>query len=172
VISLVTRQRWLVWPALAVSVFAWGTAIGAASAVLLPGYPIRAGAAPGSVLDVFEHNLVVLLFITAGAVTLGLTAAVELLLNGGIFGFVGAELVLRNQAGMLWSAVAPQFVFEVGAYVLAAAASLRMGWQFWWPFVTRSRQPRLPWKRWLVAESVAVAMLYAGAFVEVNYAHI
>jgi uncharacterized membrane protein SpoIIM required for sporulation len=172
VIALAARQRWLIWPAVASCVFGWGTAIGAASAVFLPGYPITAGATPGAVLDVFEHNLVVLLFITAGALTLGLTAAVELLVNGGVFGFVGVELVLRDQAGMLWSAVAPQFVFEVGAYVLAAAASLRAGWHFWWPFLTRRRRPRLLWKAWLLAESVAVAMLYAGAFVEVTYAHI
>ena len=164
--------RWMIWPGVAIAVFALGTGIGAFVALALPHVPIQPTNSIGSVSAVFAHNLVVLAFISFGAVTLGLTAAIEMLVNGGSLGFVGVEMILRHQEGVLWTAIAPQFVFEVGAYLLAAAAALRVGWNFWWPFVSRRGRPRLLWKSWLVADVVAAALLYVGAFIEVTYSHV
>jgi uncharacterized membrane protein SpoIIM required for sporulation len=162
----------LIWPGVAIGVFVLGAGIGSLGAMALPHYAITTNHSIGSVSTVFEHNLIVLAFISFGAVTLGLTSAIELFVNGGSFGFVSVEMIMRNQGGVVWTAVAPQFVLEVGAYVLAAAATLRAGWNFWWPFLTRRGRPRLLWRSWLVAGVVAAALLYAGAFVEVTYSHV
>lgn len=167
-----SSRRWLIWPGVAIGVFVLGAWIGAAAAMLLPAYPITTTSTVGSVSTVFEHNLVVLAFISFGAVTLGLTSAIELFINGGSLGFVGVEMIMRNHGGLLWTAVAPQFVFEVGAYVLAAAATLRAGWNFWWPFVSRRGRPSLLWKSWLLAQIAAAALVYVGAFVETTYSHV
>jgi uncharacterized membrane protein SpoIIM required for sporulation len=167
-----SSRRWLIWPGVAIGVFVLGAWIGAAAGAALPHAPIDTTNSLGSVATVFEHNLMVLAFISFGAVTVGLTAAIELFVNGATLGFVVVEMTLRHREGVLWTAIAPQFLFEVGAYVVAAAAALRVGWNFWWPFVSRRGRPRLLWKSWLVADVVAAALLYAGAFVEVTYSHV
>jgi stage II sporulation protein M len=164
--------RWLIWPGMAVGVFVLGAGVGAAAGFALPHVPIQLSNSIGTVSNVFAHNLVVLAFISLGALTVGLTAVIELFLNGATLGFVVVEMILRHQQGVLWTAIAPQFVFEVGAYVLSAAATLRVGWNFWWPFVSRRGRPRLLWRSWLVATVVATALLYVGAFVEVTYSHV
>ena len=167
-----SSRRWLIWPGVAIGLFLLGTGIGSVGAIALPHYAITTDHSIGSVSTVFEHNLMVLALISFGAVTLGLTSAIELFVNGASFGFVSVEMVMRNQGGVLWTAVAPQFVLEVGAYVLAAAATLHAGWNFWWPFMTRRGRPRLLWRSWLVAGVIAAALLYAGAFVEVTYSYV
>ena len=167
-----SSRRWLIWSGVAIGVFLLGAWLGAAGAIALPQYPITTTHSLGSVTGVFEHNLVVLAFISFGAVTLGLTSGIELFVNGGSFGFVAVEMILRHQGGVLWTAVGPQFAFEVGAYILAAAATLRTGWNFWWPFISRRGRPSLLWKSWLVAQVAGAALVYVGALVEVTYSHV
>ena len=108
----------------------------------------------------------------AGLATLGTTTAGALFLNGGVLGFVGTELLERHQFGMFMTAVAPQLALEVGAYVVAAGATLRLGWSIWWPLVSRRRGVRVQWRGWLVAESAAVLMLFSGAIVEATFSHV
>jgi len=93
-------------------------------------------------------------------------------LNGGVLGFVGTELLERHQLGMLVTAVAPQLAFEVGAYVIAAGATLRLGWSIWWPLVSRRKAGRVQWRQWIVVEGTAVFMLWAGAVMEAKFSHV
>jgi uncharacterized membrane protein SpoIIM required for sporulation len=124
------------------------------------------------VAGIFEHNLAVLALISAGTVTLGLTTAALLFLNGTFLGFVAVELIQGHQALMLLTAVGPQLPFELGAYVISAGAALRLGWSLWWPLLSRRTRGPVRWKAWLMAQGAAVSLLFAGAVVEVAFSHI
>ena len=104
--------------------------------------------------------------------TLGLTTAALLFMNGTFLGFVTVELVEGRHAVMLLTAVGPQLPFELGAYVIGAGAALRLGWSFWWPLLSRRARGPVRWKAWLVAQGAAVILLFAGAVVEVAFSHV
>ncbi len=104
--------------------------------------------------------------------TLGITTAGALFLNGGVLGFVGTELLERHQFGMFMTAVAPQLALEVGAYVIAAGATLRLGSSIWWPLLSRRKGGRVRWTQWMVAETAAVFMLFGGAVLEATFSHV
>lgn len=162
----------VMWSAGGLGIFVLGSCLGALSAWAVPGVPLDPTNSVGSALTIFEHNLVVLGLISAGAPTLGVTTMGALLVNGGAFGFVTTELMERRQAGMFMTAIAPQLLPELGAYVIAAGATLRLGWSFWWPLVCRRKRSRIQWRQWLAAEAVAVFMLFGGAVVEAMYSHV
>jgi uncharacterized membrane protein SpoIIM required for sporulation len=163
---------WFGWCAAALGLYLLGGWLGAAGAVMLPGFPIHPTNSIGSVASVFEHNLVVLAWISAGFLTLGLTTAAELFLNGTLLGFVALEMIERHQVPSLVTAVGPQLPLELGAYLIAAGATLRLGWNLWWPLLARRARRPLAWRAWLAAEGAAVTMLFAGAVVEVVFSHI
>jgi uncharacterized membrane protein SpoIIM required for sporulation len=162
---------WPAWFAGALGLYLLGGWIGAAMGAMLPGFPIATTNSIGSVMAIFQHNLAVLAFISAGWLTFGLTTAGELFLNGTLLGFIGIEMVERHRVQTLVTAVAPQLFFELGAYVIAAGATLRLGWSVWWPLMSRRARQRVPWRAWVAAEAAAVIMLFAGAIVEVLYSH-
>ncbi|HEY1421357.1 MAG TPA: stage II sporulation protein M [Candidatus Dormibacteraeota bacterium] len=163
---------WPAWLGAALGLYLLGGWMGAFAAALTPGLPITQTNSIGSVLTVFQHNLQVLALISGGVLTLGLSTAAELFLNGTLLGFVGLELIQRHQVAPLVTGVVPQLPLELGAYVLAGGATLRVGWSLWWPFLSRRAGGRVPWKGWLVAEAAAVCMLFGGAVVEVLFSHV
>jgi uncharacterized membrane protein SpoIIM required for sporulation len=163
---------WAGWSATAFGFYVLGGLLGATGGAMLPGYPIQPTDSIGPVFTIFEHNLMVLALLSTGFLTLGLTTVAGLFLNGTLLGFVGLELIERHQALSLLTAVGPQLPLELGAYFIAAGATLRIAWDLWWPLLTRRGRRPLRWKAWLAAEGAAVAMLFAGAVVEVMYSHI
>jgi uncharacterized membrane protein SpoIIM required for sporulation len=163
---------WLGWCALALGVYLLGAWIGAAGAFMLPGYPLHPKNSIGSAMTVFEHNLGVVVFISAGVLTLGLTTAMELFFNGTLLGFVSLELIQRHEIRSLLTAVGPQLPLELGAYVISAGATLRLTWKLWWPLLSRGPRRPVRWQAWLAFQGAAVAMLFAGAIVEVMYSHV
>lgn len=162
----------VLWSAGAFGVYMLGAWAGGVAAWALPGAQLNPTNNIGSAVEIFLHNLVVLALISAGSATLGMTTAGALFLNGGVLGFVGTELVERHQMSMFMTAVAPQLALEVGAYVIAAGATLRLGWSIWWPLVSRRKGGRLQWKQWLVAETTAILMLWGGAVMEATFSHV
>src|SRR5439155_21492433 len=117
----------------------------------------------GSVVAIFENNLIVLIWISLGALTLGLSSVLELGLNGMLFGWVAVQLLQRHQAASLFSAVFPQLPFELTAYVIGGGASLRLGWELW-RRVLRRRPPRpISLRPWMTAEAAAISLLFGGA---------
>jgi uncharacterized membrane protein SpoIIM required for sporulation len=173
-----TASRWrfrrglVAWSAAALGLYLLGAWMGGAGALLVPGVPLHPTNVIGSVVDVFGHNLEVLAWISAGAATLGLTTAAELFMNGTILGFVSVEMIEGHHALSLLTAVGPQLPLELGAYVIAAGATLRLGWNLWWPLLSRRERRPVRWKAWMVAEGAAVTMLFAGALVEVLFSHV
>lgn len=173
---MIRAARWIAhpsvfWSAGALGMYVLGAWVGALGAWAMPGAPLNPTNAIGSAVEIFLHNLVVLGVISAGTATLGITTAGALFLNGGVLGFVATELLERRQFGMFVTAVGPQLVPEVGAYVIAAGATLRLGWSIWWPMVSRRRR-MVQWRQWLWAEAAAVCLLVAGAVIEAAYSHI
>jgi len=162
----------VLWSAGAFGVYMLGAWVGGLGAWAVPGAQLNPTNNIGSALEIFLHNLVVLALISAGLVTLGTTTAGALFLNGGMLGFVGTELLQRHQLGMFLTAVAPQLALEVGAYVIAAGATLRLGWSVWWPLVSRRKGPRVLWRQWMLAETAAVFMLFGGAVMEATFSHV
>jgi uncharacterized membrane protein SpoIIM required for sporulation len=162
----------VLWSAGAFGVFMLGAWVGALGAWLTPGAQLDPTNSIGSALEIFLHNLVVLGLISAGGATLGMTTLGALFLNGGLVGYVGTELLERHQFGMFMTAVAPQLALELGAYVLAAGATLRLGWSIWWPLVSRRKGGRVRWRQWVVFETAAVFMLFGGAVVEAAFSHV
>jgi uncharacterized membrane protein SpoIIM required for sporulation len=163
---------WFGWCAAALGLYLLGGWVGGGVAMLLPGVPLNPTNSIGSVESIFEHNLIVLVWISAGFLTLGLTTAAELFLNGTFLGFIALEMIERHQVPSLVTAVGPQLPFELGAYVIASGATLRLAWNVWWPLLARRARRRLAWKAWLAAEGAAVTLLLAGAIVEVIFSHI
>jgi uncharacterized membrane protein SpoIIM required for sporulation len=169
------RQPWrglIGWCAGALGLYLLGAWIGGAGALMVPGIPLHPTNSIGSIASVFAHNLEVLGWISAGVATLGLTTAFELFMNGTVFGFIGVEMIQGHQALSLITAVGPQLPFELGAYVVAAGATLRLGWHIWWPVLSRRGRGRVRWKGWMAAQGAAVTMLFMGAIVEVLYSHV
>jgi uncharacterized membrane protein SpoIIM required for sporulation len=166
------RLGFLGWCAGALTVYLNGALLGGVGALTLPGFPLHPTDSIGSVTGIFEHNLAVLAWISAGTVTLGLTTATLLFVNGTFLGFVAVELIQGHQGLTLLTAVGPQLPFEVGAYVISAGAALRLGWSLWWPLLSRRRRGPVQWKAWLVAQGGAVTMLFVGAIAEVLYSHV
>lgn len=160
------------WSAAALGLYLLGAWMGGVGALLAPGVPLHPTNSIGSIASVFEHNLEVLAWISAGAATLGLTTGAELFMNGTVLGFVSIEMIQGHQALSLLTAVGPQLPLELGAYVIAAGATLRLGWTLWWPLLTRRQRGPVRWRAWMVAEAAAVAMLFAGAVVEVLFSHV
>jgi uncharacterized membrane protein SpoIIM required for sporulation len=165
-------RGWLGWSAGALAVYLYGALMGGAGALMVPGYPLQPTNSIGSVANIFEHNLMVLAWISAGTVTLGLTSAALLFWNGTVLGFVTVELIEGRNALMLLTAVGPQLPFDLGAYVIGAGAAVRLGWSFWWPLLSRRARGPVRWKAWLMAQGAAVILLFAGAMVEVAFSHI
>jgi len=162
----------VLWSAAAFGIYMLGAWVGGLGAWAVPGAQLNPTNNIGTTVEIFLHNLLVLGLISAGLATLGVTTAGALLLNGGVLGFVGTELLERHQLGMLVTAVAPQLALEVGAYVIAAGATLRLGWSIWWPLVSRRKAGRVQWRQWIVAEGTAVFMLWAGAVMEATFSHV
>jgi uncharacterized membrane protein SpoIIM required for sporulation len=162
----------VMWSAGAFGVYMLGAWVGGLGAWATPGAQLNPTNNIDSAVQIFLHNLVVLGLISAGMATLGTTTAGALFLNGGVLGFVGTELLERHQFGVFMTAVAPQLALEVGAYVVAAGATLRLGWSIWWPLVSRRRGGHVQWRGWLVAETTAVLMLFGGAVVEATFSHV
>jgi uncharacterized membrane protein SpoIIM required for sporulation len=165
-------DRLVLWSAGAFGVYMLGAWVGGLGAWAAPGAQLNPTNNIDSAVEIFLHNIVVLGLISAGTATLGTTTAGALFLNGGVLGFVGTELLERHQFGMFMTAVAPQLALEVGAYVVAAGATLRLGWSIWWPLVSRRRGGRVQWRGWLMAETIAVLMLFGGAVVEATFSHV
>jgi uncharacterized membrane protein SpoIIM required for sporulation len=166
------RRGLVGWSAAALGLYLLGAWMGGAGALIVPGVPLHPTNSIGSVATVFEHNLEVLAWISAGAATLGLTTAAELFMNGTVLGFVSVEMIEGHHALSLVTAVGPQLPFELGAYVIAAGATLRLGWTLWWPLLSRRERGPVRWKAWMVAQGAAVTMLLAGAVVEVLFSHV
>jgi uncharacterized membrane protein SpoIIM required for sporulation len=162
----------VLWSAGAFGVFMLGAWLGALGAWMTPGAQLDPTNSIGSALEIFLHNLVVLGLISAGGATLGMTTLGALFLNGGLVGYVGTELLERHQFGMFMTAVAPQLALELGAYVLAAGATLRLGWSIWWPLVSRRTGGRVQWRQWVASETAAVFMLFGGAVMEAAFSHV
>jgi uncharacterized membrane protein SpoIIM required for sporulation len=162
----------VLWSAGAFGVYMLGAWVGGLGAWAVPGAQLNPTNNIGSAVEIFLHNLLVLGFISAGMATLGTTTVGALVLNGGVLGFVGTELLERHQLGVFMTAVAPQLVLEVGAYVIAAGATLRLGWSIWWPLVSRRKSGRVQWRQWMVAETAAVFMLWGGAVMEATFSHV
>lgn len=162
----------VLWSAGAFGVYMLGAWMGGLGAWAVPGAQLNPTNNIGSAVEIFLHNLVVLGLISAGTATLGITTAGALFLNGGLLGFVGTELLERHQFGMFMTAVAPQLALEVGAYVVAAGATLRLGWSIWWPILSRRKGGRVQWRQWMVAEAAAVFMLFGGAVMEATFSHV
>jgi uncharacterized membrane protein SpoIIM required for sporulation len=162
----------VLWSSGALGVFMLGAWVGALGALVAPGVELNPTNSIGSAAAIFQHNLVVLGLISAGAPTLGLTTAGALFLNGGLVGFIGTELLERRQFGMFMTGVAPQLALELGAYVVAAGATLRLGWSIWWPLLSRRKGAGVQWRQWLAVEAVAVVMLFGGAVVEATFSHV
>jgi uncharacterized membrane protein SpoIIM required for sporulation len=162
----------VLWSAGALGLYMLGAWIGAFGAWVTPGVALHPTNSIGSAFQIFEHNLVVFGLISIGVPTLGMTTMGALVLNGGLLGFVGTELLERHQVGMFMTAVAPQLPLELGAYVIAAGATLRLGWSIWWPLVSRRTGARVQWKQWLAAETAAVFMLFGGAVIEAAFSHV
>jgi uncharacterized membrane protein SpoIIM required for sporulation len=160
------------WSAAALGCYLLGAWVGAAGALMIPGVPIQQTDSIGSVASIFMHNLGVLAWISAGVLTLGLTTVTELLLNGTLVGFLSLEMIERHQALSLLTGVGPQLPLELGAYVIAAGATLRLGWNLWWPLLARRARRPVRWKSWMAAEGSAVTLLFAGALVEVLFSHV
>jgi uncharacterized membrane protein SpoIIM required for sporulation len=163
---------WFGWCTAALGLYVLGGWVGAAVAMMLPGFPLQPTNSIGSVTAIFEHNLVVLGLISAGFLTLGLTTAAGLFLNGTFLGFIALEMIERHQVPSLVTAVGPQLPFELGAYVIAAGATLRLTWSVWWPLLARRARNPLAWRAWLAAEGAAVTLLFAGAVVEVVFSRV
>ena len=162
----------VLWSVGAFGLYMLGAWVGGVAAWALPGAQLNPTNNIGSAVEIFLHNLVVLGFISAGSATLGMTTAGALILNGGVLGFVGIELVERHQMAMFMTAVGPQLGLEVGAYVIAAGATLRLGWSIWWPLVSRRSGGRVQWRQWIVAETAAILMLWGGAVMEASFSHV
>jgi len=162
----------VLWSAGAFGVYMLGAWVGGLGAWAAPGAQLNPTNNIGSALEIFLHNLVVLALISAGTATLGMTTAGALFLNGGLLGFVGTELLQRHQFGMFVTAVGPQLILEVGAYVIAAGATLRLGWSIWWPLVSRRKGGLVQWRQWVLAETAAVFMLFGGALMEATFSHV
>lgn len=162
----------VLWSAGAFGVYMLGAWVGGLGAWAVPGAQLNPTNNIGSAVEIFLHNLVVLGLISAGIATLGLTTAGALFLNGGVLGFVGIELLERHQLTMFMTAVAPQLALEVGAYVIAAGATLRLGWSIWWPLVSRRKGSPVRWRQWIVAETAGVFMLFGGAVIEATFSHV
>jgi len=162
----------VLWSAGAFGVYMLGGWVGGLSAWAVPVAQLNPTNNIGSALEIFLHNLVVLAVISAGTATLGITTAGALFLNGSLLGFVGTELLQRHQFGMFVTAVGPQLILEVGAYVIAAGATLRLVWSIWWPLVSRRNGARIQWRQWVLAETAAVFMLFGGALMEATFSHV
>src|ERR1700687_780205 len=160
------------WCAAALTFYLNGALLGGVGALMVPGFPLNPTNSIGSVAGIFEHNLAVLALISAGTVTLGLTTAGLLFLNGTFLGFIAVEVLPGHQALMLVTAIGPQLPFELGAYLISAGAALRLGWSLWWPLLSRRGRGPVRWKAWLVTQGAAVILLFAAAVVEIGFSHI
>jgi uncharacterized membrane protein SpoIIM required for sporulation len=162
----------LPWSSLSLAIYLIGTILGGFAAALFPYFPLHPDNSVGSVAAIFENNLLVLTWISLGAVTLGLTSVAELGLNGMLLGWVAVQMLERHQVTSLASAVLPQLPLELSAYVISGAASLQLGWQLWRRVFTGRGTRPIPWKAWMTAEVVAILLLLGGAVVERTVSHV
>jgi uncharacterized membrane protein SpoIIM required for sporulation len=72
----------------------------------------------------------------------------------------------------LLTGLLPHFPFEVGAYLVSAAASIRLGVEVVGWARRRGRGAGLPWRPWAKMQAVAVVLLLVAAIVEANLSHV
>lgn len=152
------------------AIFAVGTAIG----VLLHwiGNPPGLGDGERGNLgfwEIFTTNVGVVGTMAIGVLTLGLVTVSVLFFNGVILGVVATAFIGAGDADVLWSGLAPHFVPEVAAFIVAAAADLRLvGSLARW--VRRGEAPRPRWllRAWVLPHVVVLLALLVAAVIEAN----
>jgi uncharacterized membrane protein SpoIIM required for sporulation len=136
------------------------------------GAPLAPKTGTSSTLELFWHNLGVLVWLATGLCTGGLLTVAVLGLNGIVLGWVvGKELAGDNVQALL-TGVLPHFPFEITAYVISAAASMRLGTELLTWIRRRSEFSALGWRTWVQVQTVAVGLLLVAAIVEANISHV
>lgn len=150
------------------SVFAFGTAIGVAMYGLGASPEIRRGAVERLGLwEILSTNVGVVMTMAVGVFTLGLVSVTVLFVNGVVLGVAVTSFAAAGDAHLLLTGLAPHFVPEVAAFVVAAAADLRLtGALIQW--IRKGERPA--WssvlRAWGVPHVLAILLLVAAAIIE------
>jgi uncharacterized membrane protein SpoIIM required for sporulation len=117
--------------------------------------------------SILGRNTAVVACLAVGVLTFGLFTLAILMLNGIVLGVAVKLLVSADLGAALWTGLAPHFVPEVGAFVLAAAADLWLTRTLagWLRRGTRPTREQLL-RRWLLPQLAALLMLAAAALLE------
>ncbi|MDI3257760.1 MAG: stage II sporulation protein M [Kyrpidia sp.] len=126
---------------------------------------------PGyTVMVIFLNNVKVALFFLLTGVIAGVPAILGVFGNGALIGFVMAMLHRQGipVGTVLLYGILPHGIFEIPAFLLAAAFGLKLGWGWWRPKrgYTRKEAFVQGWKDAAKAAGVTVVMLAAAAVVE------
>jgi uncharacterized membrane protein SpoIIM required for sporulation len=148
--------------------FAFGVLAGwllSASAGLHPPGPVRS--VDLNPWMVFAHNLQVVVVLALGVATLGIVTMLVLAFNGAVLGAAAELLIASGHATQFWTAVAPHLMLEVGAFVVAGGADLRLAGALGAWLRAGTRPPAI-WlaRHWLAPHGLALALLSAAAQVE------
>ncbi|MBX6394222.1 MAG: stage II sporulation protein M [Alicyclobacillaceae bacterium] len=132
---------------------------------------VRAAGNPWYTVEViFLNNVKVALFFLVTGVLAGIPALLGVLGNGALIGFVMA--MLHHQGlpigAVLLYGILPHGVFEIPAFLLAAAFGLKLGWGWWRPKSGNTRKEAFlqGWRDAARAAGIAVLMLAVAAVIE------
>ena len=174
------------WFSFAGKLFLFACVIGALAFLVWPGligeiakiFQSKFGDKPPADLtlarEIFTQNLIASLIAMLGGVVLGITAFVVIFFNGFIVGYVVLNLLaLKGNAGsnalLLVAGLVPHGIFEIPAFLLAAAIGLRLGieWTRGQHYLHRGEVFKSNLKRVLYALPVVVILLVIAAILEV-----
>jgi uncharacterized membrane protein SpoIIM required for sporulation len=121
-------------------------------------------------LEIIQHNLLVLVIMFLGILTVGTVTLLVLLINGIMLGAVVGAYAWRGKLIAVLLALAPHGILEIGAFLLAAYGDLLLVPLFW-NFLRTGR-----WRSWyehrqmlwraLHLNSCAVALLICAGLIE------
>ncbi|ATY83729.1 hypothetical protein CVV65_00975 [Kyrpidia spormannii] len=123
-----------------------------------------------TVMVIFLNNAKVAIFFLLTGIVAGIPAIVGVFGNGALIGFVLA--MLHHQGvpvgSVLLYGILPHGIFEIPAFLIAAAFGLKLGWGWWRPTNGYTRREAFfqGWRDAFRAAGVAVAMLAVAAVVE------
>ena len=136
------------------------------------GAPLSAATSSTSVLELFGHNIGVLVWLATGLCSAGLLTGAVIGLNGIMLGWVVGKQIASDDLHSLLTGVLPHLPLEIAAYIISAAASMRLGVEVLAWLRHRRTGVTLRWRGWATVQATAVGLLLLGAVIEANVSHV
>ncbi|MEU1744873.1 stage II sporulation protein M [Micromonospora arida] len=134
--------------------------------------PLTPRTSDASTWDLLLHNMGVLVWLAGGLCTAGLLTGAVLGLNGILLGWVVGKQLAAGDGAALLTGMLPHLPFEITAYLISAAASIRFGLDIAGRLRRRSAQRPVPWAGWVRVQAYALVLLIVAALVEANVSHV